>query len=100
MKNKKPLKPKHALLILNTALLVVLGVVTLGPSANAQNNRSRGQYIMVGGKSAITQPGVAYILDQSSQELISVSWNDSSKVLTGVGYQSVSKVIEQSQKTR
>ena len=100
MKNKKPLKPKNALLILNTVLLIVLGVVTLGPSAKAQNTRSRGQYIMVGGKSVINQPGVAYILDQSNQELISVSWNDTSKILTGVGYRSISKEIEQGQKSR
>jgi hypothetical protein len=55
---------------------------------------------MVGGKSVINQPGVAYILDQSNQELISVSWNDTTKILTGVGYRSISKEIEQAQKSR
>jgi hypothetical protein len=55
---------------------------------------------MVGGKYVINQAGVAYILDQSNQELISISWNDSSKSLNGVGYRNISKEVEQIQKSR
>lgn len=68
-----------ALIYLNALLLVVLGLVTLGPGAKAQAARSRGQYLMVGGKYVLNQAGVAYILDQSNQELVSLSWNDGSK---------------------
>ncbi len=103
MKKKITLKPKNALVVLNTVLLVVLGIVTLGPSAKAQVGRSRGQYIMVGGKSVASvtnQPGVAYILDQSSQELICLTWNEEFKSLTGVGYRNISKDIEQGQRSR
>jgi hypothetical protein len=39
-------------------------------------------------------------LDQSNQELISLSWNDSSKSLFGIGYKNIPKVVEQIQKSR
>ncbi|MSR33457.1 MAG: hypothetical protein EXS12_01420 [Phycisphaerales bacterium] len=94
------MKPKVALITLNACLLLILGAVTLGPSARAQAVRSRGQYLMVGGKYVLNQAGVAYILDQSNQELVSLSWNDGSKNLFGVGYKSISKLTEQNQKTR
>lgn len=100
MRNKKILKPKHALIVLNLILLGILGFVSLGPSAVAQSTRSRGQYLMVGGKYVMNQAGVAYILDQSNQELISLSWNDSSKNLFGIGYRNIPKVVEQIQKSR
>ena len=100
MRNSKNIKPKNALIVLNVILLAVLAFVSLGPSAGAQSGRSRGQYLMVGGKYVMNQAGVAYILDQSNQELISVSWNDTTKILTGVGYRSISKEIEQAQKSR
>ena len=66
MKNKKIIKPKQALIILNAVLILILGLVTLGPSAKGQTARSRGQYLMVGGKYVLNQAGVAYILDQSN----------------------------------
>ena len=100
MKNKKIIKPKQALIILNAVLILILGLVTLGPSAKGQTARSRGQYLMVGGKYVMNQAGVAYILDQSNQELISLSWNDSSKNLFGIGYRNIPKVVEQIQKSR
>ena len=100
MSKKQFIKPKMALIYLNALLLVVLGLVTLGPGAKAQAVRSRGQYLMVGGKYVLNQAGVAYILDQSNQELVSLSWNDGSKNLFGVGYKSISKLVEQNQKAR
>ena len=100
MRNRKNIKPKNALIVLNVILLAVLAFVSLGPSASAQSGRSRGQYLMVGGKYVMNQAGVAYILDQSNQELISLSWNDSSKSLFGIGYKNIPKVVEQIQKSR
>ena len=100
MKNKKIIKPKQALIILNAVLILILGIVTLGPSARGQTARSRGQYLMVGGKYVLNQAGVAYILDQSNQELISLSWNDGSRNLSGFGYRNIAKEIEQVQKSR
>ena len=100
MRNRKNIKPKNALIVLNVILLAVLAFVSLGPSAGAQSGRSRGQYLMVGGKYVMNQAGVAYILDQSNQELISLSWNDSSKRLFGIGYKNIPKVVEQIQKSR
>lgn len=100
MSKKQIIKPKMALIYLNALLLAILGLVTLGPGAGAQTTRSRGQYLMVGGKYVINQAGVAYILDQSNQELVSISWNDSSKSLNGVGYRNISKEVEQIQKSR
>ena len=67
MRNRKNIKPKNALIVLNVILLAVLAFVSLGPSAGAQSGRSRGQYLMVGGKYVMNQAGVAYILDQSNQ---------------------------------
>ena len=100
MRKKKPLKPKTALIVLNAVLLAALGAVTLGPGAKAQTARSRGQYLMVGGRYVLNQAGVAYILDQSNQELISLSWNEGSRNLFGVGYRSLPKDVEQVQKSR
>ncbi|MCE9619706.1 MAG: hypothetical protein K8R92_07330 [Planctomycetes bacterium] len=97
---KKSIKPKNALILLNALLLALLGAVTLGPGAKAQAPRSRGQYLMVGGRYVLNQAGVAYILDQSNQELISLSWNDSSKNLFGIGYRNIPKEVEQIQKSR
>lgn len=82
------------LIALNATLLVVLGIVSI---AQAQPGaRARGNYAMVGGEFLGGGGGNAvYILDAANQELIAVKWDDSRKVLDGIGYRDLSKDAQQ-----
>lgn len=83
-----------ALIALNAALLVVLGLVSI---ANAQPGaRARGNYAMVGGEYlGGGGANAVYILDAANQELIAVKWDESRKVLDGIGYRDLSKDAQQ-----
>lgn len=75
----------RGLVLLNAALLVVLGVVTFAPSADAQQ-RPRGDYMMVGGEVPGIDGAAVYIVDTINQEMMIVAYTQSSKSLEGVGY--------------
>ncbi len=78
----------RGLLAVNGALLVLLGAVTFGSSADAQN-RTRGNYTMIGGGAKGSASGVVYIVDTTNQELIGLTFEPSLKELQGVGYRNL-----------
>jgi len=93
----------QALVILNGALIALLGALTLWPAplmdapmALAQSTppgtaaaRPRGQYIMVSGRAQGSTANVIYILDSANQEMIAVRYNRSSQSLEAIGYRSL-----------
>jgi hypothetical protein len=81
----------RALVVLNGALIAVLGAVVLAPSSLAQRgSRARGEYTMVSGRIIGGNANAVYIVDSSNQEMIAVRWNESSKSLDGLGYRDIS----------
>ena len=81
----------RALVVLNGALLVVLGAVVLSPTSLAQRgSRARGEYAMVSGRIIGGNANAVYIIDSANQEMIAVRWNESSKSLDGLGYRDIS----------
>ncbi|MFO0827755.1 MAG: hypothetical protein U0572_06345 [Phycisphaerales bacterium] len=76
------------LIILNAALLVALGAVTLAPRANAQA-RVRSTYTMVAGAVNGQTPAAVYIVDESGQELVGVTWDDNRRQLVGMGFRNL-----------
>jgi hypothetical protein len=78
----------RSLLVLNVALLVILGIVTFAPSAEAQQ-RPRGDYTMVGGQVPGMDGAAVYIVDVINQEMMVVAYTQSTKKLEGVGYQNL-----------
>ena len=81
---------RSGLVVLNLALLTVLGVVTVSPRVGAQMGNSemrvRGEYTLVGGDTLGENASTIYVLDSANRELVSLRWNDSSKVLEGLGF--------------
>lgn len=95
-RRQQSVKPTRGLVVLNLVLLAGLGVVSLAPSAGAQNNinqstRARGEYSIVGGATIGGVSSVIYVLDTANRELIALNWNDSNKSLEGVGYRDMSR---------
>jgi len=77
------------LIALNAALAATLAAVTLGASATAQSARTRGDYLMVGGRVNGVDGAAVFVIDSSNQEMIAVSLNNTSKKLDGVGYRNL-----------
>ncbi len=78
----------RALLALNGVLLALLAAVTLSPAVNAQG-RSRGAYAMVAGGANNTQSSAVYIVDAINQELAVVTYDGTTRALTGLNYRSL-----------
>ncbi|MBX3322537.1 MAG: hypothetical protein KF757_06060 [Phycisphaeraceae bacterium] len=80
----------RGLVVLNLALLAILGAVTLVPQATAQNaNRGRGEYTMVAGDLDTGSSEGVYIIDSVNAEMIVLRWNNSRRVLEGIGFRSL-----------
>jgi hypothetical protein len=80
----------RGLVALNLILLLILAAVTFAPTAGAQQ-RSRGNYNMVGGGTQGSNTGVVWVLDGANQELIAVAYDRNAKQLKGVGYRNVAR---------
>lgn len=90
--DSRPRKLPRGLLAANAALLLLLGAVTLAPTAGAQRaaNRAPGDYTMVAGRIQGGSSNAVYIVDSANQEMIAVRWNIGAKSLDGVGYRDLS----------
>lgn len=82
-------RPLKSLLTLNLVLLGILTLVSLpvgGAAAQSERARSRGQYIMVNARiQGISESGI-YVVDSANQELLVLRWDNSRRVLRGIGY--------------
>ena len=81
-----------ALTILNAAILVAIIALPLTQNAEGQDaraTRSHATYSMAGGNVGGFATGAIYIVDETHDEMISLMWNDKSKVLTSIGYRNL-----------
>jgi hypothetical protein len=92
--------PPTALLALNAGLLAALAYVNLAPKADAQAARAAGRYGIVGGWVLNCDPEVAYIVDESNQEIVAVYWDERVKKFSGIGYRNLINDSATFQKTR
>ncbi|MHC4416474.1 MAG: hypothetical protein ACYS0G_14470 [Planctomycetota bacterium] len=83
-----------ALVVLNAVLLGLLAVVTFAPGADAQL-RARGVYTMVAGGVSGSDSSAVYIVDSTNQELMVVTFNNSTKRLDGIGYRNLAVDAEE-----
>jgi hypothetical protein len=79
------------LIAINAVLLGVLALVSLAPNVSAQVARSRGDYLMVGGRVNGADGAAVFVIDNNNQEMIAVSLNNTSKKLDGVGYRNLAQ---------
>jgi hypothetical protein len=82
-------RPLVGLLALNAVLLGVLGTVALAPRVQATNAPARSSYVMAAGNVKGQQMPVLFIVDEGSQELVGVSWDEQAKNLVGMGYRNL-----------
>jgi len=87
------------LIFLNAGLLAALAAVTFMPSAVAQI-RPRSTYTMVGGTVNGIVQGVAYITDETTNEVIALSWYENQKRIVGLGYRNMTQDAAASGRTR
>lgn len=87
-------KSLFPLIALNACLLAALTAVTLMPSAFAQT-RARSSYTM-----PLTVQGVVYICDETTNEVVAVSWYENQKRLVGLGYRNMTADAAQAGRTR
>jgi hypothetical protein len=85
------IRSNRGLIALNAGLLLVLAVVTLAPSAAAQprSGRTPGTYTMVSGRITGGTSHALYIIDSTNQEMVALSWNQSTRGLEAIGYRSI-----------
>ena len=85
----------RALIGLNAVLLVVLGAVTLTPSADAQSstNRPPGVYTVIGGELSSGNANGVYVLDSANRELILLRWDNSRNTVEGLGYRDLNSDV-------
>ena len=86
--NKSRRRSLTGLIVLNAALLLALGVVKFAPQSVAQN-RPREAYTMVAGSINGQTAQVVYLVNETTQELVGVLWDDSKRELTGMGYRNL-----------
>ena len=75
---------RRPLVILNAVLLVILGLVSLAPDADAQQ-RPRGRYLMTSGGVNGSESDAIYVVDTVNQQFISLVWDQTAGQLRGVG---------------
>jgi hypothetical protein len=94
--SRRSLRP---LIFLNAGLLAALAAVTFMPAAVAQI-RPRSTYTMVGGTVNGIVQGVAYITDETTNEVVAVSWYENQKRIVGLGYRNMTQDAAASGRTR
>ena len=92
-------KTLFPLIALNAGLLAALVAVTFMPSAFAQL-RPRSTYTMTGGTVNGIVQGVVYIADETTNEVVAVSWYENQKRLVGMGYRNMTADAIQAAKNR
>lgn len=92
-------KKLFPLVLLNAVLLAALAAVTFMPQAGAQA-RVRSTYSMVGGTVNGIVQGVVYIVDETTNESVALSWWDNQKKMVGLGYRNINADVAQFTRTR
>ena len=85
--------------VMSVAMMPGRSSMTLMPSAVAQL-RPRSTYTMVGGSVNGIVQGVVYITDETTNEVVAISWYENTKRLVGLGYRNMTADAVQAAKTR
>ena len=91
-----------SLVLLNSALLGALALVSLSPNAPAVadgQSAARGEYVAISGSIAGTKTPVIWVVNQASQELVAFQYEEQRNQLVGIGYRNLNndaKTIERS----
>ncbi len=80
----------RALFAINAALLGLLALVSFASTAGAQG-RGRGEYTMVGGSVNGSESSAVYIVDSANQELVAITYDINTRVMTGIGYRNLAQ---------
>jgi len=91
---KQPRSPRFAaLLAANLILAGAIVVVPFARSAVGQEGgavRSISTYSMAGGNIGGSDAGVLFIVDETHEEMISIMWNEKSRLVVPIGYRNLS----------
>jgi len=97
MPRMTPLKPIRsfrvkAWIAANLLIAVAIVVVPLARSATGQEGggiRSISNYSMAGGNIGGVDAGVLFIVDETHEEMISLMWNEKSRLIVPIGYRNL-----------
>lgn len=78
-----------SLLVLNIALVVVLGILSFTPQKSNAQIGQRSSYLMISGLSRGQQASTIYLADLNNAGLMAVRFNPGAKSLDVVGYRNL-----------
>lgn len=88
----------RVLAAVNAGLALAIAGVALGPTATAQDDvaarRPQGDYTIVGGQDRAQNVNLVYVVDATNEEMITLQWDDSRRVLRGVGFRSLKDDVQ------
>jgi hypothetical protein len=101
---------RPSLIVLNAVLLAGLAWAVLGsrvgagaglavaqapagPAAPAAG-RLRGEYLMLSGRVQGSNTDITYVIDTANQEMIALSWDRSRRILSPMGWRSLSEDLQ------
>ncbi len=97
-------RQRNHLIALNAGLLLLLGVVTLAPMAQAQRGRqvrrAPGEYTMVAARPQGLSEDALYIVDASNMELLAIRYDQSAKSLKFIDYRDLNTDLEAAEQGR
>lgn len=82
----------RTLLAVNAVLAGALVVLSVGAPAEAQpgnQQRPRGDYTLVSGKTSTGNANAVYILDANNHELVGLKWDAAKKTFNTIGYRNL-----------
>lgn len=84
----RPSRGLTALITLNVAALGFLAWVELSPDSFAQT-RARGTYVATSIRQKGSDADLVWILNETTQELVAIRWDDAKRVVEGFGYRNL-----------
>jgi hypothetical protein len=92
-----------SLVLLNSALLGALALVSLSPNAPAVadgQSAARGEYVAISGSIAGTKTPVIWVVNQASQELVAFQYEEQRNQLVGIGYRNLNNDAQTIERSR
>ena len=92
-----------SLILLNSALLGALALVSLSPNAPAVadgQSAARGEYVAISGSIAGTKTPVIWVVNQASQELVAFQYEEQRNQLVGSGYRNLNNDAQTIERSR
>ena len=92
-----------SLVLLNSALLGALALVSLSPNPSAIADgqaAARGEYVASSGSIAGTKTPVIWVVNQASQELVAFQYEEQRNQLVGIGYRNLNNDAQTIERSR